>query len=106
MYAYNYKIKKRITGKQKSRCSDKFLIAATLTPPRQNKKKSNISKSDVSKKETVHKRHCRPIIDLRFHPGEKFALIKNAFNKALNFHPARYDIELLLYCRLHYPYRC
>jgi hypothetical protein len=59
MDAHNYK-KRRIKEKEKSRYSDKFLIAATLTPPRQHQK-SNISKSDGSKKGTVHKRRRRPI---------------------------------------------
>jgi hypothetical protein len=53
--------------------------------------------SDASRKETVHKRRCRPIIG--FHPGENPHSQNNAFNKAiarhnqlsqtLDFHPAR-----------------
>jgi hypothetical protein len=50
--------------KRKFCYSDKFLVTATLTPPRQHQK-SNISKSEASKKETVHKRHRRLIIYIR-----------------------------------------
>jgi hypothetical protein len=39
--------------KKKPHYSDKFLIASTLTPPRQHQK-SNISKNNASKKGTVH----------------------------------------------------
>jgi hypothetical protein len=46
--------------KEKSRYNDKFLATTTLTIPRQHPK-SNISKSDASKKEIVHKRCRRPI---------------------------------------------
>jgi hypothetical protein len=45
--------KKELQKMKMARYSDKFLIAATLTPPRQHQK-SNISKSDASKKEIVH----------------------------------------------------
>jgi hypothetical protein len=46
---HTVKKKKRITKKEKTNYSDKFLVAATLTPPKQ-RQKSNISKSDASKK--------------------------------------------------------
>jgi hypothetical protein len=46
------KKRRRITEK-KARYSDKFLVASTLTPPRQHQK-SNISKNNASKKGTVH----------------------------------------------------
>jgi hypothetical protein len=59
------KKRRKITEKEKPRYSDKFLVAVALTPPRQHQK-SNIFESNASKKETVHKRHRRPIIDLRF----------------------------------------
>jgi hypothetical protein len=62
--------KKRITKKEKPRYSDKFLVAATLTPPRKHQK-SNISKRDASKEETVHKHRHHPITDLRFSPSRK-----------------------------------
>jgi hypothetical protein len=61
---YTAKEKRKITEK-KFRYSDQFFVAAALTPPIQHKK-SSFSKSDASKKETVHKRCCRPIIDLSF----------------------------------------
>jgi hypothetical protein len=51
--------------KEKSRYSDKFLVATVLTPPKPHQK-SNFSKSDASKKETMPNHHHRPIIDLRF----------------------------------------
>jgi hypothetical protein len=44
--------KRRIAEKEKPRYSDKFLVASTLTPPIQHQK-SNISKSNASKKRTV-----------------------------------------------------
>jgi hypothetical protein len=70
------KNRRRITKKkEKSRFSDLFPRAATLTPPRQHQK-SSFSKSDASKKETVHKRRRRPIIDLRFSPWRKSSLTK------------------------------
>jgi hypothetical protein len=53
--------------KKKSRYIDQKPETAALTPPRQHQKIS-FSISDVSKKETVHKRCRRPIIDLRFSP--------------------------------------
>jgi hypothetical protein len=67
--------KKNYIKKEKSSYSDNFLVAATLTPPRQHQK-SNISKSNTSKKETVHKCRRHPIIDLRFSPWRKFSLTK------------------------------
>jgi hypothetical protein len=45
--------KKRIVEKEKPRYNDKFLVAETQTPPRQHQK-SNIFKSDASKKGKVH----------------------------------------------------
>jgi hypothetical protein len=53
--------------KEKSRYSNLFLETTALTLPRQHQK-FNFSKSDASKKETVHKRRRRPIIDLGFSP--------------------------------------
>jgi hypothetical protein len=50
--------------KEKSRSSDLFPETAALTPSRQHQK-SSFSKSDVSKKGTVHKRRRRPLMDLR-----------------------------------------
>jgi hypothetical protein len=72
------KEKEELQKKKKPRYSDKFLLASILTPPRQHQK-SNISKNNASKKGTVH-RH-RPIIDLRFHPGEKSALTKQCIQQ-------------------------
>jgi hypothetical protein len=60
---------------EKSRFSGQFLVAAPLTPPIQHQK-SSFSKSDASKKETVHKHHRRPIIYLRFSPWRKSPLTK------------------------------
>jgi hypothetical protein len=62
--------KKKNYKKEKSRYSDKFLVAAILAPPRKHQK-SNISKRDASKEETVHKRLHHPITDLRFSPSRK-----------------------------------
>jgi hypothetical protein len=45
--------KKELQKKKKPHYSNKFLIASTLTPPRQHQK-SNISKNNASKKGTVH----------------------------------------------------
>jgi hypothetical protein len=53
--------------KEKSRYRDRKLETGTLTPPRQHQKIS-FSIRDASKKETVHKRCRRPIIDLRYSP--------------------------------------
>jgi hypothetical protein len=48
------KKRRRITEKEKDpRYSNKFLVASTLTPPRQHLK-FNISKNNASKKGTVH----------------------------------------------------
>jgi hypothetical protein len=58
------KRKKNYKKKEKSHYSDLFFKTALLTPPRQHQKFS-FSKSDVSKKGTVQKRHRHPIIDLR-----------------------------------------
>jgi hypothetical protein len=41
--AHSQKRRRRITEKKKARYSEKFLVAATLTPPRQHQK-SNISR--------------------------------------------------------------
>jgi hypothetical protein len=59
--------KEKIQKKEKSRYRDRKLETATLTPPRQHQK-NRLSISDTSKKETVHKRYRRPIIDLRYSP--------------------------------------
>jgi hypothetical protein len=67
--------KKNYSKNEKSSYSDKFLIAATLTPPREHQK-SNISKRNASKKETVHKHRRYPIIDLKISPWRKSALTK------------------------------
>jgi hypothetical protein len=64
--AHSQKIKKNYK-KEKSRYSDIFLRTAVLAPPRQHQKFSS-SKSDAFKKETMHKRCHRPIIDPRFSP--------------------------------------
>jgi hypothetical protein len=61
------KKKKNYKKEDKFRYSDLFLETAVLTPSRQYQK-SNFSKSDASKKGTVHNHHRRPIIDLRFSP--------------------------------------
>jgi hypothetical protein len=45
--------KKKELQEKKPRYSDKFLVASTLTPPRQHQK-SNISKNNASKKGTMH----------------------------------------------------
>jgi hypothetical protein len=44
--------------KEKYRHYDLFLVAVAQTPPIQHQK-SKYSKSEPSKMETVHKRHCR-----------------------------------------------
>jgi hypothetical protein len=59
--------RKKNYKKRNSRCSNIFPETAALTPPIQHQK-SNFSKSDASKKGTVHKRRRRPIMDLRFLP--------------------------------------
>jgi hypothetical protein len=69
MDAHNQK-KEELQKKEKPCYSDKFLVAATLTPPRKHQK-SNISKRDASKEETVHKLRHHPITDLRFSPWRK-----------------------------------
>jgi hypothetical protein len=66
--------------KEKSRYSDSFLIAAVQPPPKQHQKFS-FSKSDTSKKETVHKHRRRPIIDHRFSPWRKSSLIKQCLQQ-------------------------
>jgi hypothetical protein len=43
-------------------------LAATIHPPQKQHLSSRLSKSDASKKGTVHKRHRRPIKDLGFSP--------------------------------------
>jgi hypothetical protein len=58
--AHNPK-KRRITIKEKSRYSDLFLLAVVLTPPRKHQK-SSFSKSDDSKKKTMHTHRPHPII--------------------------------------------
>jgi hypothetical protein len=80
------KEKEELQKKEKSRNRDKFLVAATLTTPRQHQK-SNISKNDAFKKGTVHKHSHRPIIDLRFSPWRKVCAHKNnTFNKVIARH--------------------
>jgi hypothetical protein len=64
---HTLKKKKKITKKEKSRYSDLFIETTVLTPSRQYQK-SSFSKSDISKKRTVHNRRHRLIIDLRFSP--------------------------------------
>jgi hypothetical protein len=64
------KKRRKIIEKVKPHYSGKLLVATSLAPPRQHQK-SNISKSDASNKKIVHKRHRRPIIDLRFLPWRK-----------------------------------
>jgi hypothetical protein len=71
--AHNQK-KRRIVKKEKSR-NDLFSETTVVTPPRQHQK-SSFFKSNASKKGTVHKRHRRPIIDLRFSPWRKSSLSK------------------------------
>jgi hypothetical protein len=56
--AHSQKRKKNYK-KEKTSYSDLLLVAADQTPPRQYQK-SIFSKSDTSKKGTVHKRRCRP----------------------------------------------
>jgi hypothetical protein len=51
--------RKKNYRKEKSRYSDKILVSANQTPPRQHQK-SIFSKIDASKKEKVHKRCHRP----------------------------------------------
>jgi hypothetical protein len=51
--------------KKMSRYNDLFLVAAVQHPPRQHPN-SKFSKSGTFKKEIVHKRHRRPIIDHMF----------------------------------------
>jgi pantothenate kinase len=53
--------------KLKSRYNISIFIAATQTPSKQ-RLKSRFLKNDASKKETVHKRHRRSIINYRFLP--------------------------------------
>jgi hypothetical protein len=65
--AHSPKHKEELQKKEKSRYSNLFLETTALTPPKQHQK-FNFSKSDASKKETVHKRRRRPIIDLGFSP--------------------------------------
>jgi hypothetical protein len=71
--------------KEKSRYSDQIIIAAVLTSPRQ-RQKSSISKSDASKKKTVHKHHRRPITNLRVRPGESPRSYNKTFNKTIAKH--------------------
>jgi hypothetical protein len=59
------KIKKNYKKKEKSCYSDIFLETTTLTRRRKHQK-SSFSISDAFKKETVHNRRRRPIIDLIF----------------------------------------
>jgi hypothetical protein len=61
------KKEKEIQKKKSPATEIENLKTATLTPPRQHQKIS-FSISDASKKETVHKRCRRPIIDLRYSP--------------------------------------
>jgi hypothetical protein len=63
------------TENEKSRYRDKFLVTTALTPPKQHQK-SDIFKNDTSEKETVHKRHHRPIMDRSLSREEKSALTK------------------------------
>jgi hypothetical protein len=76
---------RRITKKKKSRYNDLFLEAAVQPPPRQHQKYS-FSKSDASKKETLHKHRRCPIIDHRFRSGESPRSQNNAFSKAIVRH--------------------
>jgi hypothetical protein len=50
MDAHSQKKEEKLQKKKKARYSDKFLVAATLTPPRQHQK-SNISKSEPPRRE-------------------------------------------------------
>jgi hypothetical protein len=52
--------KRKKNKKEKLRYIDQILVAATLVPSNQHRK-SNPSKSDISKKETMHKHRRRPI---------------------------------------------
>jgi hypothetical protein len=70
----------RTTKKKMSRYSDLFHVAAAQPPPRQHQKFS-FSKSDASKKETVHKHHRRLIIDHRFSPWIKSPLTKQCLQQ-------------------------
>jgi hypothetical protein len=73
--------KKEELQKEKSHCSDLFLVGADQTPPRQHPK-FIFSKSDASKKGRVHKhRHCPD-----FHPGESPRSQNNVFNKDIARH--------------------
>jgi hypothetical protein len=66
--------------KEKPRSSDLFPEIAALTPPRQHQK-STFSKSDASKKETMHKHRRRPIMDLRISPRRKSSLSKQCIQQ-------------------------
>jgi hypothetical protein len=74
------KKQKKKYKKEKSRYSYLFLIAAEQTPPRKHQKFA-FSNSDASKKETVHKRCHRPIIDHRFSPWRKTPLTKQCLQQ-------------------------
>jgi hypothetical protein len=48
----------------------------------------------MHKKKTIDKHHHHPIIDLGFSPEKKYALSKNAFNKAIKpSHKLWLDLE-------------
>jgi hypothetical protein len=67
-------------NKERSRYCDLFLVDA-LQPLSRQQQKSKFSKSDAFKKETVHKRHRRPIIDHRFSPWRKPVLSKQCLQQ-------------------------
>jgi hypothetical protein len=72
--------KKRKITKKKSRYRDWKLETTIVTPPTQHQK-INFSIMDASKKETMHKRCRRPIIDLRFSPWRKSSLSKQCLQQ-------------------------
>jgi hypothetical protein len=61
------KKRKKKLRKEKTRYGI-LALAATIHPPPKQHLNSRLSKSDVSKKRTVHKRHRRPIKDLGLSP--------------------------------------
>jgi hypothetical protein len=60
LWMHTTKKRKKEYKKEKPRYNDQIFVAATRTPPNQHQK-SNPSKSDASKKETVHKHRRHPI---------------------------------------------
>jgi hypothetical protein len=85
---------KNYKKEEKFRYNDLFLKIVVLTPPMQHHKSSFYK--NVSKEGTVHKHHCRPIID---HVTLKkvLALKKNTFNKTIVRHN-----QLIFICDTHF----